>query len=200
MEGDSRRQPEERVNASSGAEVAAISAEAPSKLPIQKLEDVSGVEQPSQDDESTHRWTSCRDKYCCHCYHQATTCLNTTVDRYPRTCAIFCRILLPLTGLFFLAVIGGSLLGAVEAPNEIVTNNRIAASRFVDEQIDLLEWIETLEDIPTFCLNFALNQTIVDAEQNITLVRSRTPELRKASSAMYMIFWGAPPHLIGVAG
>ena len=29
---------------------------------------------------------------------------------------------------------------------------------------------------------------------------SRTPDLRKASSARYMIFCGAPPHLIGVSG
>lgn len=61
------------------------------------------------------------------------------------------------------------LLSSVEAPNELDTNDAIAATRFVDETVDLVEWIQDLEEIPAFCLNYALNTTVVDQDENITL-------------------------------
>ena len=92
---------------------------------------------------------------------------NRCVDQNPRTCAVLCRVILPLCFLMTLALIGGIILASLEAPVEYNSNDSILTNRWLAETYDLDEYIDAFTNLPFVCLVYALNKTnVID---NITL-------------------------------
>lgn len=67
----------------------------------------------------------------CRCITSISSCKRCRSDRFPRTVAIVCGILLPMLGLIALTDVFGYWLARVESPPETVRNNQHLAATAV---------------------------------------------------------------------
>mmetsp|Transcript_34450 Transcript_34450/g.83081 ORF Transcript_34450/g.83081 Transcript_34450/m.83081 type:complete len:658 (+) Transcript_34450:381-2354(+) len=111
-------------------------------------------------------------------------------DDYPRTCAIFCHVLVPLCFLMILAAVGGRILSTYESEVEYITNDSVLSNRFLEDTFDIDKFADQLLDLPTNCLIEVLNDTSV-VDNRITFYDLLiTPGLIKNLTSPTTAFFG----------
>lgn len=127
------------------------------------VDNVENIKQQSAKKEGFKYDDDDQDELPSRCYERCVSkkCCSFCITRFPKTCAVFVGILVPLFALTVLSGIFGGFLCELESPGEIDLNNERMASMFLAEaEADLILNMTTV--LPRACYAtylYQLNET-----------------------------------------